>query len=79
MAAATQLGVQRSGRPAQCYLAVPMLVGEEAIGVMTIQCKRTESIINATWSCYPRYAAQAAVALENTRLFATVQQELGGT
>jgi HD-GYP domain-containing protein (c-di-GMP phosphodiesterase class II) len=69
-AAAAELGIQHSGRPARCYLAVPMLVGEKVIGVMAIQDYCWENVYDRGHvELLSTFAAQATIALENARLY----------
>ncbi len=78
LAAAThRLGITPVGTPAKCFLAVPMLVGEQIIGVIAVQdyeragvyTERHRAVLGAL-------AAQAAIALENARLYGAIQTEL---
>ena len=70
MGAMAQLGVDPVGRPAQSLLAVPMLVGEKALGVITVQDYDRPDMFNAAHlELLSTFAAQAAIALENARLY----------
>jgi PAS domain S-box-containing protein len=69
-AGATERGVERHGRPAQCFLAVPMLVGDKVSGVIAIQdYERADVYDQGHVEILTTIAAQASIALENARLF----------
>jgi PAS domain S-box-containing protein len=70
-----RLGIDQMSRPSQCLLAVPMLVGDKAIGVITVQDYARENVYDtAHVELLSTFAAQAAIALENARLFAETQR-----
>ncbi|MBM3129454.1 MAG: GAF domain-containing protein [Chloroflexi bacterium] len=72
-----RLGYVAKGQPAECLLAVPMLVGDKVIGVITVQDYEKPEVYNRRHlELLSTFAAQAAVSVENARLFAAVQQEL---
>jgi signal transduction histidine kinase/CheY-like chemotaxis protein len=72
----TELGIEAIDRPSQSLLAVPMLVGERAIGVITLQDYDQANVYNETHlDLLTTFAAQATIALENARLFSEVQQQ----
>ncbi|HKZ71089.1 MAG TPA: PAS domain S-box protein, partial [Anaerolineales bacterium] len=59
------------GRESACYLGVPMLSGERAIGVLAIQDYERDAVYTERHvELFTTIAAQAAFALENARLFA---------
>src|SRR5882672_5598934 len=61
-----QLGLVSSGRHAQCWLAVPMLVGEKVVGVITIQdYEQPEAYDNGHLELLSTIASHAAIAVEN--------------
>jgi PAS domain S-box-containing protein len=68
-------GVQQIGREAQSWLGVPMVIGEQMVGVIVVQSyaapwqynERHQEVLSAM-------ARQAAIAIENARLFAHAQQ-----
>ena len=71
-----RLGLVASGRHAQCWLAVPMLVGEKVIGVITIQDYEKPEAYNAGHlELLSTIASQAASAVENARLYAEMKQQ----
>jgi len=70
MDALAQLGVEPVGRPAQSLLAVPMLAGEKAFGVIVVQDYTRPDMFNAAQlELLSTFAAQAAIALENARFY----------
>ena len=71
-----QLGLVSSGRHAQCWLAVPMLVGEKVVGVITIQdYEKPEAYDNGHLELLSTIASHAAIAVENARLYAEMKQQ----
>ncbi len=71
------LGIEAVGQPCRSFLAVPMLVGDQAIGVIALQDYEHEAIYNADHrDLLATIAAQAAIALENGRLYTVLAQEL---
>ncbi|HEX6188300.1 MAG TPA: PAS domain S-box protein [Pyrinomonadaceae bacterium] len=69
-----ELGLQLSGRSAQCWLAVPMLVGEKIVGVITIQdYERPEAYDQEHLDLLRTIAAHAAIVVENARLYAAMK------
>jgi PAS domain S-box-containing protein len=71
------LRIELTGPQSKCYLAVPMVVGGKAIGVIAVQdYEREDAYDSGHVELLGTIASQAAHALENARLFAAVQQEL---
>ena len=71
-----RMGLVASGRDAQCWLAVPMIVGEKVIGVITIQDYEQPEAYNAGHlELLSTIASQAASAVENARLYAEMKQQ----
>ena len=69
-AALRKLGLQLSGRSAQCWLAVPMMVGEKIVGVITIQdYERAEAYDQDHLELLRTIASHAAIVVENARLY----------
>ncbi len=67
-------GIAVIGTPARCYLAVPMIVGDKVLGVIAVQDYEKENVYQANkLALLSTIAAQAAIALENARLFAAQQ------
>ena len=70
-------GIDIIGTPSKCFLAAPMRVGERVTGVIAVQDYENEDIYDANHKeLIGTLAAQAAIALENARLYSAVQQEL---
>jgi PAS domain S-box-containing protein len=73
--ALTRLGLVASGRHAECWLAVPMLVGDKIVGVITIQDYDTpEAYDTGHLELLSTIASQAASVIENARLYAEMKQ-----
>jgi PAS domain S-box-containing protein len=70
-------GITLNGTPSQCYLGVPILIDERAIGMIAVQDYEHPHVYNATHvELLATIASQAANAIENARLYETIQQEL---
>nr|MBA2499088.1 response regulator [Chitinophagaceae bacterium] len=70
-----QLGVGAVGIPASSYLGVPIPVGEEIIGVLSVQSTEQENRFNESdQRLLSTIAASVGVALRNAKLFEEVQQ-----
>ena len=70
-----KLGLQLSGRSAECWLAVPMLVGEKVVGVITIQdYERPEAYDHGHLELLRTIASHAAIVVENARLYGEMKQ-----
>jgi PAS domain S-box-containing protein len=68
---AASIGVASIGRSSQCYLGVPLLSGDKALGVIAVQDYEQEAIYTtADVELLSAIAAQTAAALENVRLYA---------
>ncbi len=68
---AASLGVTQIGRPPRCYLGVPLLSGDKALGVIAVQdFGREDAYSAADVELLSAIAAQTAAALENVRLYA---------
>jgi PAS domain S-box-containing protein len=60
--------------PAKCWLGVPMLIGERVLGVISVQSiERPHVFDNHDREILIAIASQAAIAVENARLFAEAQ------
>ena len=69
---AASSGVVSLENPAQCYLGVPLLSGDKALGVIALQDYDREEVYSpADVELVSTIAAQTAAALENARLHAT--------
>ncbi len=68
---ATGIGTANIGRPSQCYLGVPLLSGDKALGIIAVQDYEHADIYSpADVELLSTIAAQMATALENVRLYA---------
>lgn len=64
------LGLVSFGEETTCYLGVPLLLGDDVLGVMAIQPDRCDnSCIQTNRELFTTVAAQAAIAIRNARLF----------
>jgi GAF domain-containing protein/CheY-like chemotaxis protein len=71
----SQLGVQRVGIPASSYLGVPIPVGDEIIGVLSVQSTEHENLFNENdQRLLSTIASSVGVALNNAQLFEDVEQ-----
>jgi GAF domain-containing protein len=68
-------GIDSIGQIAKSWLGVPMLAGEKAIGILAVQSFGEEGVYDEhDRDLLTAAANQAAIALENARLFAQVQE-----
>ena len=75
-----RMGLRLSGRAAQCWLAVPMLVGEKVMGVIAIQdYERCEAYDTAHQELLWTIASHAAIVVENARLYGEMKQHADRT
>ena len=73
--AARALGLEPHGLPACCFLAVPMLARDKLVGVIGLQDYEHADIFELGHvEILKTIASQAAIALENARLFAATEQ-----
>jgi GAF domain-containing protein len=69
------LPFQRFGGQTQSWLGVPMTMGDQVLGVITIQCDTTPGLYNQHHlDLLTTIANQAAVAINNIRLFSQEQE-----
>lgn len=69
-----QLGIQKIGIPAASYLGVPIPVGEENIGVLSVQSTEQENRFNENdLRLLTTIASSVGVALNNAKLFEEVK------
>ncbi len=65
-----ELGIEVLGTPAKSWLGVPMIAGDEVLGVIAVQSYTTENVYDEEHlNLLPTIAAQAAIAIENARLY----------
>ncbi|MBI4737348.1 MAG: GAF domain-containing protein, partial [candidate division NC10 bacterium] len=60
----------------RCYLGVPILAGERVLGVLNVIGPADGTVTEARRDLLESLTAQAAVAIENARLYETVRREL---
>jgi signal transduction histidine kinase/DNA-binding response OmpR family regulator len=69
------LGVSKLGKPAASYLGVPIPVGDEIIGVLSIQSTEQENKFNDNdMRLLSTIASSVGIALRNAQLFEEVKQ-----
>jgi PAS domain S-box-containing protein len=72
-----QLHVEVIGRNALCWLGVPILAGNTPLGVIAVQSYTTaEAYDHSHQEILRTIAAQAAVAIQNARLYASTDEAL---
>ena len=70
-----QLNITRSGAAAKSYLGVPIPVGNEVIGVLSVQSTEEEGrFTDADLRLLTTIAANVGVAIHNARLFEETRQ-----
>jgi len=65
-----------SGTPTRSYVGVPMIVGDRIVGVISMQSYQPNAYDPAQIRLLETIATQAAVAIENSRLYEKAQQEI---
>ncbi|MCX6038251.1 MAG: GAF domain-containing protein [Chloroflexi bacterium] len=65
-----------SGTPTRAYVGVPMIVGDRVVGVISMQSYQPNAYDPGQIRLLETIATQAAVAIENSRLYAKAQQEI---
>jgi NtrC-family two-component system sensor histidine kinase KinB len=74
---ARRLGVEQHGTPAVCWLGVPLLSADEVLGVIAVQSYSTPGAYDVSHlEVLETIAAQAALAIQNARLYARTDQAL---
>ncbi len=69
-----QHGIQQIGKPALSWLGVPIKIGERVLGVIAVQSYETPRLFSEHHrDLLSAVASQAAIALENARLFEEIQ------
>jgi nitrate/nitrite-specific signal transduction histidine kinase len=70
-----ELGIETIGTPARSWLGVPMIAGDEVLGVIAVQSYTTENVYDEQHlNLLPTIATQAAIAIENARLYEQARQ-----
>lgn len=71
------MGLEHVGREAACWLGIPILAGDEALGIIAVQSFDTpEAYDRWHMEVLQTIAAQAAVAIQNARLYARTDEAL---
>ncbi|MBN1579084.1 MAG: GAF domain-containing protein [Anaerolineae bacterium] len=71
------LGIEHIGQPASCWLGVPMLAGDEPLGIIAVQSYSTPRAYDVSnQNVLLTIAAQAAVAIQNARLYERTDEAL---
>ena len=71
------LGLNHIGRPARCWLGVPIKAGDEVLGVLVVQSYDHSRLYDQSHLViFQMIAAQAAVALQNARLYERTDEAL---
>ncbi len=69
------IGTRGLGKQARSYLGVPIVVGEQAIGVVSIQCSTVEGMFDeADQRLLSTLAASVGTAIHNAQLFAEMEK-----
>lgn len=72
-----KLGAKEVGKPARSYLGVPILVGEELIGVISIQSTEREGLFDdSNVRLMETIAATVGATIQNAQLYSAMQQEV---
>ena len=75
-----EMGVESIGQASHSWLGVPMLIGEQPIGVITVQSYTTPRVYEEhARDLLTAVAGQAAIAIQNARLFEQTQAALAET
>ena len=75
-----EMGVAQIGRMAHSWLGVPLMVGDQVLGVMAVQSYTTPRAYDRhDQDLLTAIASQVAIALQNARLFEQIQQALAET
>ncbi len=73
-----ELGITSIGQPGQSWLGVPMMIGEQPIGLITVQSYTTPRVYDEhDRDLLVAVASQAAIAIQNARLFGEQQRTAG--
>jgi|GEM_PF-501190 len=65
-----QMGLTHVGEPSRCFLGVPMIIGDRALGVILVyNTERDDAYDEENLTLLSTIAAQAASAIENVQLF----------
>jgi signal transduction histidine kinase/CheY-like chemotaxis protein/putative methionine-R-sulfoxide reductase with GAF domain len=71
------MGIKAIGIPAQSWLGVPMLIGDRVLGAIVVQHYTVPNIYDESHqTLLETIAGQAAIAIENARLYDQAQREI---
>lgn len=72
-----ELGIASIGRTAECWLGVPILAANDTLGVIAVQSYETPEAYDVSHQAVlSTIASQAAVAIQNARLYARTDEAL---
>jgi len=75
-----EMGIEQIERTAQSWLGVPLMVGDQVLGVMAVQSYTTPRAYDRhDLDLLTAIASQVAIALQNARLFEQTRQALAET
>lgn len=67
-------GIEPVGEPAECWLGVPLVVGDQVQGILVVQDYQTpEAFTEADREMLIAIAGQASIAIQNARLFGELE------
>jgi rsbT co-antagonist protein RsbR len=70
-------GIEAVGEPALSWLGVPMMVGDQVLGVMTVQSYTTPHLYDEhDQELLVAVGNQAAIALQNAQMMASLEQKI---
>jgi len=76
--AVQELGIEHIGQEAACWLGVPILAGQDPLGVIAVQSfSQPEAYDVSHQEVLLTIASQAAAAVQNARLYARTDEALG--
>jgi NtrC-family two-component system sensor histidine kinase KinB len=76
-AALDEIGIEQIGQLAESWLGVPILAGQESIGIIAVQSYSTPNAYDVSHQeVLATIATQAAVAIENARLYERTDEAL---
>lgn len=68
--------IRAGGKPTRSYVGVPMVVGNQAVGVISMQSYQPHAFTSDQIRLLETIATQAAGVIENSRLYEKVRREL---
>jgi diguanylate cyclase (GGDEF)-like protein len=68
--------IHAGGKPTRCYVGVPMMIHGDIIGIISMQTRTAHSYTPEHIRLLELIAIQAAIAIENGRLYHQAQEEL---